>query len=585
MTTLLLIQQAIRQRRAKAASTSTAIERLSRRLEPKLRKRFLEAVKQAKAKVDLEALARAVLSGNLTQAELSIKLSEWPERFGELAIDMRAGFIAGSGLAYAAVNGASINLSFELVNPYAVTYAQRKLPQIVAMYQEGARQIIRDIVTESVGGKHTPQEAAKLIRESIGLTPRYEQAVRNLEARLLAEGISGERLETKVDKYRQKLLRSRSLTIARTEINQAAVAGQRALWNEAANQGLFDRQTATRVWRTSNEGFTNRGNPTPCPICAPLDGQVITFNGVYTHPEMGNVNVFREVLNGPPLHPSCYPGDTLVEGQIVGGLKAWYSGPIIELHTRKGYRLTITPNHPVLTEYGWISAGNLRKGDYVFSKGLRTIRTSIFRNVQDKHAPIMVQDVFQSLQSHGFTSGQVCALDLHGDALYVKGNVDIVGSDYSLKGWDVPARFKTEGDRFFERSYLNKFSGDSFSMLQFSGKRDGSSPASSPHFRQAFFNKGSVLLDEAPLRPLSVGHAAKWNVQGLQRSRYNHSMHSEFCRELLNRTTGQVSLDQLVSVRQYDFFGHVYDLQSVNGWILAHDIVISNCLCHEDLVF
>lgn len=312
MTPLVLIQQAMKQRRAKAPAS--AIERLARRLEPKLRKRFLEAVKQAKDNVDLEALARAVLGGSVTQAELAIKLSQWPERFGELAIDMRAGFLAGAGLAYDVVQGASFGLSFELINPYAVTYAQRKLPQIVALYQEGAREIIRDITAEAVSGKHTPRDAAKLIQDSIGLTPRYERAVLNMRERLLAEGITGERLETKLDRYTKKLLKARATTIARTEIIQAEVSGQRALWNEAANQGLFNRQTATRVWRTNHEGVTLRGNPTPCPICEPMNGQAIAFTGVYTHPELGNTNVFHEVLNGPPIHPNCLCSENLIFG-------------------------------------------------------------------------------------------------------------------------------------------------------------------------------------------------------------------------------------------------------------------------------
>lgn len=304
MTPLLLLQQAIKQRKAKAAA-STAIERLSRRLEPKLRKRFLEAVKLAKAKVDLETLAKAVLNGSITQAELALKLAEWPERFGDLAIDMRAGFVAGSSLAYESVRGASFNLAFDLINAHAVNYAQRKLPQIVGAYQEGARQIIRDIIAESVGGKHTAQEAAKLLRDSIGLTPRYEQAVRSLEARLKTEGISGERLETKVDKYRQKLLRARSLTIARTEISQATMKGQMALWREAATQGLFRTHEATLIWRAGPEAIGKDGEPIPCPICRFLDGQEIAFGGLFSRHDGTQATVFGDPLTEPPQHPNC----------------------------------------------------------------------------------------------------------------------------------------------------------------------------------------------------------------------------------------------------------------------------------------
>lgn len=310
MTPLLLVAQALRARKAKAEAT--ALEQLARRLEPKLRKRFLEAVARAKANVDVEALARAVLGGSLTQAQLAVKLGEWPELFGELAIDMRAGFLAGASHAYQAVDAAAVSLSFELVNPYAVTYANRKLPQIVASYQTGAREFIRSIIEEAVSGKHTVRDAATLIKDSIGLTPQYERAAQALRDRLIAEGITGERLEAKVARYQEKLLKARARTIARTEIVQAEVAGQRALWNEAALQGVFNRQTAKRVWRTNHEGTTKRGNPTPCQLCAPMDGQTISFSGVYEHPDIGNVNVFNEVLNGPPLHPNCLCEEHLV---------------------------------------------------------------------------------------------------------------------------------------------------------------------------------------------------------------------------------------------------------------------------------
>ena len=317
MIPVLLHQHAIRQRKAalklrtKAPATS-AIERLARRLEPQLRKRFLEAVKAAKSAVELDKLARAISGGNISYAELHAKLQEWPERFGELAIDLRAGFLAGGGVAYEFLDGASANLRFDSINPHAVNYAQRKLPQIVQQYGAGAKEIIRAIVAESVSGKYTADEAARLIRDSIGLTPQYERAVRRLRDELISQGITGERLETKVDRYAAKLLRARAKTIARTEIIQAEVSGQRALWNEAALQGLFNRQTARRMWRTNHEGTTDRGNPTPCPICTPMNNQTIAFSGVYTHPEMGDVNVFGEVLHGPPLHPNCLCEEVLI---------------------------------------------------------------------------------------------------------------------------------------------------------------------------------------------------------------------------------------------------------------------------------
>lgn len=301
MTPLLLLQQAIRQ---KAAST-TAIDRIANRLEPQLRKRFLAAVQASKDRVDIEALARAVQTGNVSQAALAARLNEWPEKYGELAIDLRAGFLAGGQYAYELLEGSSYNLRFDLVNPYSVSYAQRKLPQIVQAHVEDAKQIIRDIITEAVSGKYTAQTAAQEIRNHIGLTDRYSRAVVKYREELAGEGITGEKLDGKVERYAAKLLRSRAKTIARTEIIQAQVAGQRALWNEAANTGVFDRHTARRKWVTHEDERT-------CELCMALDGQEVPFNGVYTHPELGNVNIFGDVLNGPTLHPNCRCSEDLI---------------------------------------------------------------------------------------------------------------------------------------------------------------------------------------------------------------------------------------------------------------------------------
>lgn len=380
MTPTLLLQQAMRR---KAAATS-AIDRIANRLEPQLRKRFLAAVQASKDRVDIEALARAVQSGNVSQAALAARLNEWPEKYGELAIDLRAGFLAGGQYAYELLEGSSYNLRFDLVNPYSVSYAQRKLPQIVQAHVEDAKQIIRDIITEAVSGKYTAQTAAQEIRNHIGLTDRYSRAVVKYREELAGEGITGEKLDGKVERYAAKLLRSRAKTIARTEIIQAQVAGQRALWNEAANTGVFDRHTARRKWVTHEDERT-------CELCMAIDGQEIPFNGVYTHPDLGNVNIFGDTLNGPTLHPNClvFYGTPVytVEGWKrivdvkVGDLVLTHKGrfqPVIQVHRgvaeedtielrlhNSRYILPLTKNHPVLSGGRWVEAERLKAGDIV----------------------------------------------------------------------------------------------------------------------------------------------------------------------------------------------------------------------------
>lgn len=308
MLPLLLLQQAIRQK----APAKTPLEKLADRLSPALRRRFLVAVQSIKDRIDLDALARAVQAGSVTQAEFAVRMQKWPELYGELAADLKAGFVAGAHLAEAQFVTAEISISFDMINVHAVRYSMVHIPKLAEFFKEDGREAIRSIITESLSGKYTVQQAAQQIRGSIGLTSQYTKAVMNLESQLLADGVSAERIKKQVEAYRAKLLRSRATTIARTEITNAAKVGRRAGWDEAAVNGLFNKQTATRRWVTNHEGETNRGNPTPCILCDPMDGQEIPYGGIYHHPILGGVDIFGEPLVYPSLHPNCLCHEELI---------------------------------------------------------------------------------------------------------------------------------------------------------------------------------------------------------------------------------------------------------------------------------
>ena len=52
---------------------------------------------------------------------------------------------------------------------------------------------------------------------------------------------------------------------------------------------------------------------------------------------------------------------------------------------------------------------------------------------------------------------------------------------------------------------------------------------------------------------------------------------SEGGRDLALSLAGQVSLDSIVNIRRESFRGHVYNLQSGDGWYVASSIVVHNC--------
>ena len=55
-------------------------------------------------------------------------------------------------------------------------------------------------------------------------------------------------------------------------------------------------------------------------------------------------------------------------------------------------------------------------------------------------------------------------------------------------------------------------------------------------------------------------------------------------RDILDCQLDRQRLDRVVEVRDHEFSGHVYDLQSVSGWMVAQGIICSNCRCVSEPV-
>lgn len=262
-----------------------ALTRLAARLEPALRQRFEDAVGEIQDAIDLERLAAAIEVGSLNAAEAALELQRFPETFGDLALDLRAGFLAGSSFAIRELATSSIGIAFNVINPYAMQYVAQRLPEIVAPFTTNAREIIRDATMRALNGEQTAMQAARNIRDSIGLYPTQVSAVENFRARLEAEGVNAADVARRVARYTTAQLRYRAEMIARTEIMTAANRGQRAAWRVAVEQGLIRPAEYLRRWLVTLDERL-------CPQCEPYADKTVDFEA--------------EFLEGdPPLHPHC----------------------------------------------------------------------------------------------------------------------------------------------------------------------------------------------------------------------------------------------------------------------------------------
>lgn len=121
---------------------------------------------------------------------------------------------------------------------------------------------------------------------------------------------------------------------------------------------------------------------------------------------------------GPLGHPNC-----LVAGAVVSGPRAlasttrWFDGEVVEVITDGGRRLTVTPNHPILTTAGWVAAGALSEGHYLVC-GEGVDRPAGVDSPDDHQVPALIEDVAEAVG--GSTSGgpvlvPTAAEDFHGD--------------------------------------------------------------------------------------------------------------------------------------------------------------------------
>lgn len=160
-----------------------------------------------------------------------------------------------------------------------------------------------------------------------------------------------------------------------------------------------------------------------CPICDALDGKHF------------NLRDLMPGKNAPPMHPNCVlPNTKIIAPDAEAMMRSEYSGNIIEIGTSNGTRLSVTPNHIVLTARGWVRAKNLVKGDKVVHYCNWT-KSVVKANPANDDSISTVEQLFASLIKASTVptfSMPVSPEDLKGDVIK-DGKVDIIFIDSKLR--------------------------------------------------------------------------------------------------------------------------------------------------------
>ena len=186
-----------------------------------------------------------------------------------------------------------------------------------------SRKAIKAMLSYASSGAYTPDELARIIRPTIGLTTLqadanrkyYDKVKRQLEENhpRMKQGAIEKKAREAALKYAEKQQRERAKTIANTELSMAYHQGMDEAIKQAQKQGIIGPMK--RRWLSC---------PTdPCELCVKLGGQTIDMNEEFEAPMKTDKNgnnapmKWKSLFPGshavPPAHPRCHCGVEYIE--------------------------------------------------------------------------------------------------------------------------------------------------------------------------------------------------------------------------------------------------------------------------------
>ncbi len=192
---------------------------------------------------------------------------------------------------------------FDGTHRTAEAAAARQAAAMVTLVSAETVAALRALIARSIREGIPPYEAARMIQSMVGITTRQSMAAMNFRESLINSGLALGRVDTLVARFVKRKIRERAINIARTETLSALNRGVQESWRQARRQGLLTK-TAAKTWITTPDEIRT-ADGRPCPICAPLEGQVVGFD------ERFQTSVGE--LSHPPAHPQCRCAMGLVE--------------------------------------------------------------------------------------------------------------------------------------------------------------------------------------------------------------------------------------------------------------------------------
>lgn len=325
---------------------------LQQEQERRLTRAFLGVVRLAWDEYPLAAVERSVARGVPHRALDSIDriMVKAGNRLYEFLVDAyhkamiieRANarpYLARMGLiAKAAAPPSNLVVSyggFGLSNPVSVQAHAKNRLELVRQMTDTQRDALRRLLeTGSVKGMN-PRQTAIRMRESLGLTSHQERIVANYRAELesprpkfnprklrdrrfdrsvlraieTGHPMEPEKIDQMVGRYRERWVKHRAETIARTESLRAVRGGQQGMWESLVQTGqiqpdavrrfwVYTHDHRTRDWHRSTPGLNKEGRAINEPFRTGL-GNMLMFPGDPAAPGKETINCRCVLITRP----------------------------------------------------------------------------------------------------------------------------------------------------------------------------------------------------------------------------------------------------------------------------------------------
>ena len=255
---------------------ASRLERLVSIHERKISEAFIEALKLVRSDINLDDLANLLQTGRFDEAFKIVERAAqrlnvvWAEAF------VAAGTSTGDWLTR---NVQDVVINFDMINTRAVRAMRDNGLRLIQGFTEQQRRSTRQALVRGVQDGINPRQVARSFRNSIGLTAKQEQWVSNYERQLRQldagslrrelrdrrfdrtvrraindrEPLTERQISNMVKRYRERALKLRAETIARTEALRSVHAGSREMYDQAVDSGELNKDQLIRIWNTAGD--------------------------------------------------------------------------------------------------------------------------------------------------------------------------------------------------------------------------------------------------------------------------------------------------------------------------------------------